>query len=260
MIQTIILECVAIVLLYMTAFFVAAQRLKNNTIVDIAWGLGFVVIGLYTFFRAPDVYTRKILVTTLIFVWGIRLALYIFFRSRGKGEDARYAAFREKWGKRAAVKSFFFIFMFQGVLMLIIASSIIRVNTSFPAPLTWLDIAGLVLFGVGFCFEVTADWQMNRFKSNPENRGKLMTSGMYKYSRHPNYFGEVTLWWGIFLLALPTQYGWATLVSPLIITLLILFFSGIPLLEKRFESRPGFADYKAQTPKFFPFPPRQKPS
>lgn len=260
MIKSIIPECAAIVFLYMVIFFLAARRLKDNSIVDIAWGSGFVIVALYTLLRSPAVYARQVLLTLMVAAWGVRLAVYIFFRNRGRGEDERYAAFRKKWGHRAAVKSFFFIFMFQGILLFIIASPIIRINTSLPSTLHWLDAAGIVLFVFGFLFEATADRQMSRFKIKPENRGKLMTSGLWKYSRHPNYFGEVTLWWGIFLMALPTPYGWVTLISPLIITLLILCFSGVPLLEKKFETRPGFADYQARTSKFFPLPPRRKSS
>lgn len=254
----VVIESVIWLFAFMILFFILAQILKDNSIVDVAWGMGFMLVALTTFFRYSNPNPRKILPTTLIILWGFRLVIYIL--SRKKGEDYRYKAFREKWRRYFFIKSFFFIFIFQGMLLLIIAYPIMMVNGSPTLPLGIFDILGVVIFSVGFFFETTADYQMARFKKDPANKGKLMTRGLWQYSRHPNYFGEATTWWGIFCFALPFPYGWTTVISPLLITSTLLFFSGVPLLEKKYRDREDFREYKKTTPVFFPLPRRSGPA
>jgi steroid 5-alpha reductase family enzyme len=244
------------VLAYMTVCFLVALLRQRNDIADVAWGPGFVLVSSASLLAGGATTWRGIMVTGLVLVWALRLALHIHVRNRGKGEDPRYRKWREEWGRWFVLRSFLQVFMLQGVLLLVVAVPIIVVNASPTAPLRWLDGLGLAVWLVGFGFEAIGDWQLLRFIRDPANRGTLMTGGLWRYTRHPNYFGEVTLWWGIWLIALAVPGGWLTIVGPLTITILILKVSGIPMLERRYEGRPDFEEYKRRTSPFFPLPPR----
>lgn len=250
--EHIILVAAIIIFAYMALFYIIALLLKNNSVVDIGWGLGFITLIsiLHIFF--PVLYIRKILITFLIVLWGFRLAAFVFARNIGKTEDSNYARFCEKWGKRFFLFLFFKVFILYGLIMLIMAYPIILVFNSDPSVLTIYDIIGVMLFIFGFLFESISDYQLAKFKSKPENNGKLMINGLWKYSRHPNYFGEVVLWWGLFFIALSSNYGWTGIISPLLITIILTCIYGIPSLEKKFKGREDWEAYKAKTPKFFP--------
>jgi steroid 5-alpha reductase family enzyme len=237
----------------MSLVFIAAQYLKNNSIVDICWGIGFIIVALSLYFMRPVIYPAKIIVSILILIWGARLTWYIFLRNYGKGEDFRYVRFRQDWGKSFLVKSFFFIFMLQGILMLIISMPVIVIFNSPARALNFFDIAGVIVFAAGFFFESAGDYQLAQFKKNPANKGRLMTGGLWQHTRHPNYFGEAVMWWGIFLIGLSSPHGWIALISPVLITYLLVFVSGVPLLEKKYAGRPDFEEYKKNTPVFVPF-------
>jgi steroid 5-alpha reductase family enzyme len=252
-----ILSAALAVFLYMSAVFVVALLRKDNSIVDIAWGAGFIMVALLTFFLAGGFEARHVLISGLVLVWGIRLALHIYLRNRGRGEDFRYAKWRREWGKWVVPRSFFQIFMLQGVFLILIALPIILVNGSSEAGLMPLDAAGAVLWLVGFFFEVVGDSQLSRFKKNPENRGKIMMGGLWKYTRHPNYFGEAAMWWGIFLIALSVRNGWAAIISPLTITFLLLKVSGVAMLEKKYAGNSEFAGYARRTSAFLPWFPKK---
>lgn len=245
-----------VVFTYMVALFILAQVLKNNSIVDIGWGFGFIAVIAALFIRNPVLFPAKVLLASLIVIWGLRLSIHILRRNAGKPEDFRYARMRRNWGKSAFVKSFFFIFMLQGLLMLVVSFSATVLFSAPPRPLTALDIIGALVFLVGFLFETIGDAQLAAHVHNPANKGKLMTTGLWSITRHPNYFGEATLWWGIALIAFSSDYGWAALVSPATITCLLLFVSGVPLLEKKYAGRPDWEEYKRRTSKFFPWFPR----
>ena len=244
------------VLLYMTGWFIAAQVRGRNDIADVAWGLGFILVAAVSLV-AGDVYSpRSLVVSGLVLIWGLRLALHIHYRNRGRGEDPRYRKWREEWGQWFVLRSFLQVFMLQGLLLLLVAVPIIHVNTAAARPLGGLELIGLAVWLYGFCFEAVGDWQLLKFIRNPANKGKLMTSGLWRYTRHPNYFGEVTLWWGLWLMTLALPGGWLTIVGPLTITTLILKVSGIPMLERPYEGRADFQEYKRRTSAFFPLPPR----
>jgi steroid 5-alpha reductase family enzyme len=247
----------AVIGVYMTIWFLIALRFSRNDVADVAWGGGFIVAAFTALFVAGTVTPRSILVTLLVLIWGLRLAIHIGFRSRSKGEDPRYRAWRESWGRFFMVRSFLQIFMLQGLLLLVISFPVIWINTAPSSPLTLLDGLGIAVWLTGFFFEATGDWQLKQFVRNPANRGKLIDTGLWRYSRHPNYFGEVTQWWGIYLIALSTPRGWMTILGPITITVLILFVSGIPMVEKRYKGRPEFEAYKRRTSVFFPLPPKQ---
>ena len=253
--------CGVLVGAYMTAWFVVALLRKDNSIADIAWGLGFVLVAVATFFRRGSLFL-PLLVTALVLVWGIRLSLHILVRNRKRGEDPRYAEWRRKWGRSFLWRSYLQVFLLQGFFLLVISSPVILVNT-YRGDYTqgsqgsefWL--AGALLWCVGFFFEVVGDAQLARFKRDPANRGRIMTRGLWRATRHPNYFGESLMWWGIFLVALEIPGGWMTVASPVLITFLLVKVSGVPLLEKRYAGNPEFEDYARRTSAFFPWFPKK---
>ncbi|MCJ7679308.1 MAG: DUF1295 domain-containing protein, partial [Candidatus Aminicenantes bacterium] len=171
--------------------------------------------------------------------------------------DFRYAKWRKEWGRWFVLRSYFQVFILQGVLMGIIALPILLVNASMKPGLTWLDGLGVAVWVIGFCFETMGDLQLARFKKNPSNKGKIMTSGLWRYTRHPNYFGESAMWWGIFLITLSVPGGWVGVVSPVLITFILLFVSGVRMLEKKYGDNPEFQAYAERTSVFIPFPPKK---
>ena len=238
----------------MSFFFVIALWRKDNSIADIAWGIGFVFIAVLNLMLAEQIYWRQWIVTGLVVIWGMRLALHIYLRSRGKPEDFRYAEMRKRWGRRAALNSFTHVFMSQGLMLLMIAYPIIMVNANPKPGVTLFDLIGILIWIAGFLFEVIADVQLQNFirkEKTPEN--PIMMRGLWKYSRHPNYFGEALVWWGIFFLALSIPSGWLAIFSPVAITFLLVKVSGVPLLEKKYQGNPAYQDYASRTSIFVPW-------
>jgi len=244
-----------ILLAYMIFWFIISLIKKRNDVADIAWGLGFILMAWSSFFFSDFSY-KALLVNSLVTIWGLRLAWHIYQRNKKKPEDSRYLAWRKTW-QHFYLRSFFQVFMLQGVLLFLISLPVIFINRSLSNHFGLLEFVGLMLWGIGFYFETTADKQLKEFLAKPANKGKLMTSGLWQYSRHPNYFGEVVQWWGIFIIALSLPSSLLTIIGPLTITILILFVSGIPLLEKKYAGRADFEAYKKRTSIFIPLPPRK---
>lgn len=247
-----------VVFAYMVVVFFLAWIREDNSIVDIAWGGGFIVVGVFSLLLGDHVTPRSLLVTTLVLIWGLRLGWHIYRRNRGRGEDFRYRAWRAAWGKWFRWRSFLQIFMLQGLILLVVAFPVILVNRNSVPGLVWTDGLALAVWFFGFGFEVVGDRQLMQFRQNPENRGGIMTAGLWRYSRHPNYFGEATLWWGISLFAVAVPRGWIGFVGPLLITLMLRFVSGVPPLEKRYSRDPAFREYRDRTAIFFPWFPGKK--
>jgi steroid 5-alpha reductase family enzyme len=254
---TFFLYTILAVFLYMTTVFLLAMKKEDNSIVDIAWGLGFIGVTLLTFFLKEGWTTRQFIVSVMIFLWGMRLALHISIRKKGRGEDFRYAKWRHDWGRWFVLRSYFQIFMLQGVFLLVIAIPIMLINHSPREGLTWIDLFGIGVWCTGFFFEAVGDYQLKQFKRKPENKGKIITTGLWRYTRHPNYFGEVVMWWGIFLCALSVENGWIAILSPLTITFLLLRVSGVTMLEKKYQGNPEFEVYAKRTNAFFPWFPKK---
>ena len=248
---------VTAILVYASLWFLAAQRLKRYDIADIAWGLGFIFLILVGQFSAPAFSIRILLVQLMVVVWGLRLAAYIWLRNRGREEDPRYRKWRQDWGSRAPLRAYFQIFLLQGLLAVIILSPATYLLAQKGPDLNWLDVLGAVVWLGGILFESIGDLQLSRFKRKPENRGRFITSGLWAYSRHPNYFGEVMLWWGLWLIVCSVPGGWMTVWGPVTITVLILFVSGIPLLEKKYEKNDEYEAYRQRTSAFIPLPPKR---
>jgi len=248
----------AAVLAMMAVIWVVSLLIRNTSIVDIFWGFGFVMLaGVYALL-ADGFVGRRVLLLVIVALWGLRLTAYIFWRNHGKGEDFRYAAWRQQHGARWWWYSFFQTFMLQGLLMWLISSPLLlALGSPVPARITPLDVAGLLLWLLGFAFEAGGDWQLARFKANPANRGRVLDTGFWRYTRHPNYFGDAAQWWGFFLLAAGVPWGFLTVYSPILMTFLLLRVSGVLLLEKSLvETKPQYRDYIARTSAFFPLPPR----
>jgi len=242
----------------MTVYFFIAMRIKNNGIVDIAWGGGFILISLSNLMMAEIITLRQIIVSVFVLVWGIRLISHIYSRNHGKPEDFRYRKMRERWGIKADIRSFTHIFMLQGVLLLLIGYPLMLVHL-FPGPgFTLFDGAGIFIWILGFTIETVSDLQLYRFiqvKKSKEN--PVITTGLWRYSRHPNYFGEALLWWGIFLLLLSVPNGFSAVFGPVLITFLLLKVSGVPLLEKRYAEDPYYQKYAEKTSIFIPWFPKK---
>jgi len=244
-----------IIFIYFFIFFVIGTIIKNNGVVDIGWGIGFVVVAwLLLILRFPPSFTR-LTITLLITVWGVRLFMHILRRNKGKPEDFRYVAFRKAWGKWLVPRAFLQIYMLQGLFMFLISMPVILTGGILTN--TVLYTVGLWVFVFGIAFEAIGDAQLAAFLRDPANKGQLMTVGLWHYTRHPNYFGEATIWWGIFLIALSGGVSWWAIISPITITFLLLFVSGVPLLEKSMKNRPGYAEYAKQTSIFFPWFPKK---
>ena len=248
----------AAILLLMTLLWLLSLTLKNSSIVDIFWGFGFILIVWLVFALAPQGYLpRRQLVAILVTVWGVRLALHIGSRNWGKAEDFRYASWRKENGPRWWWVSYFKVFLLQGLIMWMLSAPLITAQTSgFPAILTPMDLLGMCIWGAGLFFETVADAQLAYFKKNPTNRGRILTSGLWKFSRHPNYFGEAVLWWGYYLLALAAGAGW-TVFAPLLMTILLVKVSGVSMLEKTLKSKPGYEEYMNNTNAFVPWLPKR---
>ena len=247
------------VLALTTALWALSVAVRDTSIVDVFWGAGFVVIAWVTWAAAGHGTPRALLLAALTTVWGLRLTLHLARRNLGKGEDFRYRAMRARQGDRWPVRSLWAVFWSQGLLMWIVALPVQagQVDAT-PHALIWLDVLGAVVWLTGFLFETIGDAQLARFKADPASKGQVMDRGLWRYTRHPNYFGDACVWWGIALVAAETGIGAIGIVGAVVMTVLLVRVSGVPLLEKSMaKRRPGYADYVARTSSFIPRPPRR---
>lgn len=251
------LQGAGLILIFMTGMWLLSVYLKNASIVDSGWGLGFVILAWFWFFRTDGFLTRKLLLLTLVTIWGLRLAGYITWRNWGKGEDYRYQNFRRRYGAKYWWFSYFQVFLLQGVLLLLIASPLLAAQFYGTNSLNIIDYIAMAVWIIGFLFEAGGDFQLARFKSDPANRGKVLARGFWKYTRHPNYFGDATQWWAYGLFALAAGV-WLPLFSSALMTLLLLKVSGVALLERSLrETKPAYRDYIERTNAFVPWFPKR---
>ncbi len=235
----------------MLALWMLSLALEDSSIVDIFWGLGFVLVAWVVVLRvgwSP----RGVLAVALVTLWGLRLAVHLAIRNIGKGEDPRYQAMRRTRGSTWWWKSLFIVFAFQGVLMWVVSLPLQQAIMR-GGPLGPMDALATAVFVTGLFFETVGDWQLVRFKARSENRGRVMDQGLWRYTRHPNYFGDFLVWWGLYGLALAAG-AWWTVVGPLVMSFLLLRVSGVTLLEQGMKSKPGYEDYVRRTSAFFPRP------
>ncbi len=254
----ILLTASTLILGYMTLIFVLALAVKDNSIVDIFYGTVFLVGGWGAYLSHGSGHPRQLLLLALVTAWGVRLAVHLFLRKKGHGEDFRYAQWRQDWGRTFVWRSYLQIYMLQGSVVLVVALPLLLAVNSPGGALNHLDAFGVGIWLAGFLFEAVGDWQLLRFKRDPGNRGRIMRYGLWTFTRHPNYFGEAVLWWGIFLVGLSAGNGAYGLVSPLLIGFLLLKVSGIPMLEEKYAGNPEFEDYRSRTNAFFPWFPKSR--
>ncbi len=250
------LTAALVILAVVVITWLISLALRDASVIDPVWPLGFVAVAITAFIAGDGDEGRRLLLLVLVAVWGLRLSGYLVIRNAGKGEDFRYAAMREKRGRSFWIISLVTVFMLQGVLMWIVSLPV-QLAAVPDRALGWLAVVGTVMWGIGVAFESIGDWQLARFKANPDNRGKVLDTGLWRYTRHPNYFGDFLVWWGIFLIAAesgPAAWG---IAGPLLMTLLLVKVSGAGLLEKDIATRrPGYAQYVRRTSGFIPRPPR----
>ena len=253
---TVFITCFCIIFVYASVWFAIAVYKKRNDVADIAWGLGYILICGFLFYTNPASKV-SILLYTLVTVWGLRLSIHIYIRNKNKTEDFRYNAWRHEWGKHFYIRSYLQVFLLQGLFLLIIISPVINVVVESDANWNTFTWIGLCFWIIGFYFQSVADWQLAVFKSNQKNKGLIIQTGLWKYSRHPNYFGEILMWWGIFIITIPFANSLYFIISPLTITLLLVFVSGVPMLEKKYKGNPTFEDYKKRTSVLIPLHPKK---
>lgn len=244
--------------LFFFLVFLIGQFKKDNSLVDIAWGSGFVLSALFNLILNPALGWKGILITICIFIWGLRLSYHIAKRNLGKPEDYRYVNMRKQWGTTfVPLKAFFQVYFLQMLIMYIVSLPVIYANTT-TQTLHWYNWIGLFLWGLGFFFESFGDYQLKQFKKDPKNKGKIMDQGLWSLTRHPNYFGDSCMWFGIFFLAITNIYGLWILVGPALMTFFLVFVSGVRLLEKKYKGQPAFEDYKKRTSPFLPWFPKKQ--
>jgi steroid 5-alpha reductase family enzyme len=245
---------------YVTLVWLLSLALKNASIIDIFWGPGFALLAIVYALLSDDGYSgRQILVCVLVCVWAARLGLHILMRNVGHGEDFRYQRMRKNAGGAFWWRSLFTVFFLQGALLWIIACPLLlAVHQDSPDHLFVTDFVGAGVWGVGFFFEAVGDWQLTRFKADPDSAGKVMDCGLWRYTRHPNYFGDATLWWGYWIIAAGTGWGLLTVFAPAIMTFMLLRVSGVALLERTIRRRrPDYEAYERRTSAFIPLPPKK---
>lgn len=242
----------------MTLLWVFSVIRRDASIVDPWWSMGFLLVAANTAART-GLTAGKALLLVLVGLWAVRLWLHLLLRSRGRPEDPRYAGFRQRFGPaRYWWVSFFQVFLLQGCLLLLISAPLqLAAAAAVPDPVTLADLVGLAAFTVGLAIEAVADRQLQAFRNDPSKKGKVLDTGLWGWSRHPNYFGEALLWWGLWACSLDQPFGWATVLSPLLLTFLLLRVSGVTMLDAHMRAtRPGYDAYLKRTPGFIPRRPR----
>ncbi len=253
------LKALIAIMSMMTILWIVSVFLKNVSIVDLFWGIGFIVASSCYYYYGSGNPGRKIILESLVIIWGLRLCVYLSWRNHGKGEDFRYQEFRKKYGPaRYWWISYFQVFLLQGILMWVISAPLLGAQyLSKSGNLSILDFLALIIWLIGFTFEAGGDFQLARFISDNQNKGKLLTRGFWRYTRHPNYFGDSAVWWsfGIFSIA---GGSYLPVIGSILMTVLIIRVSGVALLEKSLKvKKPGYEEYVRHTNAFLPWFPRK---
>ena len=249
-----------VLVLAVLAWLVSLAR-RDAGVADIGWGLGFIAIAWITWWVGDGQSDRRTLLAAMVTIWGARLALHLLWRGRGEPEDVRYQAMRRRAGARFPITSLFTVFVFQGTLMYIVSLPVQLAMTPASPAVGVVAIVGVVIWGVGLFFETVSDAQLARFRADPANAGAVLDWGLWRYTRHPNYFGDACVWWGLYLVASETGDARWAIVSPILMTFLLLRVSGVALLERGLRTRrAGYSDYVERTSAFLPRPPKGSPS
>lgn len=239
------------ILIFIHIFFILAAVRKKFDIIDIGWGLGILLAVTVAYLHHP-VSFKNAVVLLVVAIWALRLSLYLFGRNSGKGEDPRYTTYREKWAPHSNLQAYFKVFLFQGLLMIVVSLPATVGLAQESHEINFIQWIGLVVWLMGLIFETWADYHLSWFKKQPENKGKVCTSGPWSLCRFPNYAGEIALWYGIYLLNFEFSIAW-TIIGPFTIHFMILKVTGIPPLEERYKNRPSYHSYAAKVPRLIPF-------
>ncbi len=235
---------------------------RRNDFADVLWGPAFVLSAGSTlaFSKHPNLGSQKIFLFCLLTAWAVRLFIHVGRRNLSHTtEDVRYANWRRQWGKAWLWRSYLQVFILQPLILYVFLLPTLFILAHPNQPFGFFSILGITLWTIGFLFETIADEHLRRFKLNPANRGKIIRTGLWSWSRHPNYFGEVLIWWGIWLIAMELPGAWWTIVGPIGVTYLILKVSGVTMLEELMRNRPGYVEYEQAVSRFFPRRPRRRP-
>lgn len=246
-----------LILCAMTALWLLSLLIKDASIVDIVWGLGFVILAWFYLFVTENTSPRNWLIVSLVTIWGLRLTIHLALRNIGKGEDFRYQRWREEEGNRWWWLSYIRVFLLQGFIMWIVSLPLLGAQIlSNNSQLQFPDYVAIVLWLIGFVFEAVGDWQLVQFKSKPSNKGQVLDTGLWRYTRHPNYFGDALQWWAFYIVSLAAGVWW-TIISPITMTFFLMRISGVPMLESNMKrNKPQYSEYIEKTSAFFPMPPR----
>jgi steroid 5-alpha reductase family enzyme len=240
--------------LVFTILWVVSLRLQNSSIADVAWAPNILLIGLIYYFTSEGALLRTELTLALVAIWAVRLGLHLFYRQRLEGEDHRYVKWRDEYEDNWWWISYFKVFLLQSVLAWVVSLPIYFAIVSVgPASLTWLDYVGVAVFVTGFLFETVSDEHLRRFRADRANKGRVLDTGLWSYTRHPNYFGEALIWWGFGIIGVATG-GLPGLIGPVILTYLLIYVSGIAMIEPSLFTKQGYSSYAGKTPVFLPLP------
>ncbi len=253
------LEGLALVACVLSLVWVVSVVKKDASIIDPCWGPGFALVGWYWHARFGADSLRAAVQLGAVTLWGVRLGAYLTWRAWGEDEDRRYQAMRAKAPRAFPWISLFSVFWLQAFILAVVAAPLFAAQGATAQPgWTLLDGVGVGLFAVGLAFESVGDWQLARFKADPENAGQVLDRGLWRYTRHPNYFGDALVWWGLGLMAVSVPGGWLALVGPAVMTFFLMKVSGVALLERSLaKTKPAYRDYVRRTPAFFPWFPKR---
>lgn len=253
----IFLQSASVILVMMFFAWLLSLWLRDASIIDPFWGLGFVLVAWAVYWLQSKASMSDLLLPILTTLWGVRLGGYLAWRNHGKPEDYRYQEMREKWGNKFPWVSLFTVFLLQGIIMWVVSLPIQLGIAGSEGNISILTLVGIAVWAIGLFFESVGDWQLARFKSNPGNRGVVLDTGLWRYTRHPNYFGDFLVWWGLYLTAFSLGAPWWTVVGPAMMSYFLMRVSGVTLLEKNLViTKPAYADYVSHTNAFFPGLPR----
>jgi steroid 5-alpha reductase family enzyme len=253
------IQALLVILSLMTVLWIVSVAIKNVSIVDLFWGFGFVLASAFYFIKTEGYEPRKIILMTLVAIWGLRLSVYLAWRNLGKGEDFRYREFRKKYGEnRYWWISFFQTFLLQGILMWLISAPLLGAQyIELNNQIGFFDFAGIAFWIFGFLFEAGGDFQLAVFRADPANRGRVLDTGFWRYTRHPNYFGDACVWWGYGLICIAAG-SYVPVLGSILMTALIIKVSGVALLEKSLkETKPEYREYIEKTSAFLPWLPKK---
>ncbi len=255
--QLLLINAGAIAVLLFAVWLISLP-LRDVSIVDIAWGLGFVLVAWLSFIVTGPSTPRKLLLVACTTIWGTRLSGYLAWRNWGKAEDRRYQAMRFRFGPRFSLYSLVIVFALQGAVMWTVSLPVqvgqIMHNSG---EIGLIGVMGVITWIVGLCFETVGDYQLAAFKRDPANTGRVMDRGLWRYTRHPNYFGDFLVWWGLYFISLGDGRTWWSIIGPLVMSIFLMRISGVTLLEKSLLNRkPGYEAYVKRTSPFFPLPPK----